>query len=661
MATSKNTKCFDLNYAVNYMLDSDNSDIDSSRGGLDSDEEEKLDDLLMGYSDYDQTDDEVDDVVDVVENKPSDGTLPPSVPPQSAACSTDFTEDDNEAKTSEFSIYYDQQSNTIMEELPSNTLISDEIHLEAADILMENPTATENNNHRIERIVPSSPKDADETSLSDNEPCSSEGAEVMFIDDESVLEHISNYRGKQKAAKRDKRETKVTPPVVKESAAKDTSKIETSVKKTAPKKDAPKKAAPKKTAPKKTAPKKTAPKKTDGDNQSNESDGVEKSYDDPDTPNTLPEFNPHREPGFHNDVPILRGCEELDFFQLNLTDDIINTIVTHTNTYAWLNIEKKKSFAKVDGSWKETNAAEMKKFIALILYMGIVRLPQNNLYWSTKSLFHGLWARAIMSRDRFKALLSVLHVVDPSEEEKDDKLKKVRPFINHFRNRCKSLYQPEQNLAIDERLVKSKHRSGIKQYLKNKPAKFGIKLWVIADSATGYTWDFIVYTGAGDGVTDPIHGLGYGVVMNLSKPLFLQGYHLYFDNFYTSSILVEDLFTKGIPSCGTTVESRKGFPDSMKGGKFWAKAKERGDMRWARNGKVLNVQWKDNKVVTMVSSIDRADKYVELKERQAVIRQLANLNEYDNPPTYKSFRPAPDGRFNTVHVSSQVSTKRIVL
>jgi len=51
MATSKNTKRYDLNYAVNYMLDSDNSDIDSSQGGLDSDVE-----LLMGYgSDYDQT------------------------------------------------------------------------------------------------------------------------------------------------------------------------------------------------------------------------------------------------------------------------------------------------------------------------------------------------------------------------------------------------------------------------------------------------------------------------------------------------------------------------------------------------------------------------------------------------------------------------------
>ena len=52
---------------------------------------------------------------------------------------------------------------------------------------------------------------------------------------------------------------------------------------------------------------------------SNESDGIEKSYDDTDSSNTLPEFNQHRNPGFHNDVRILRDCKELDFFQFFLT------------------------------------------------------------------------------------------------------------------------------------------------------------------------------------------------------------------------------------------------------------------------------------------------------------------------------------------------------
>ena len=48
----------------------------------------------------------------------------------------------------------------------------------------------------------------------------------------------------------------------------------------------------------------------------------------------------------------------------------------------------------------------------------------------------------------------------------------------------------------------------------------------------------------------------------------------------------------------------------MKGGKLWGRKKEKGDMRWERNGSLLDLQWKDNKIVTMLSSIDVANEYV---------------------------------------------------
>ena len=54
---------------------------------------------------------------------------------------------------------------------------------------------------------------------------------------------------------------------------------------------------------------------------------------------------------------------------------------------------------------------------------------------------------------------------------------------------------PVKNLTIDERLVKSCHWSEIRQYIKDKPTRWGIKLWVLADSSNGYTADFNVYIG----------------------------------------------------------------------------------------------------------------------------------------------------------------------
>jgi len=44
-------------------------------------------------------------------------------------------------------------------------------------------------------------------------------------------------------------------------------------------------------------------------------------------------------------------------------------------------------------------------------------------------------------------------------------------------------------------MVRSKHRSGIRQYMKDKPTKWGLKLWVLADSGNGYSVDFNVYIG----------------------------------------------------------------------------------------------------------------------------------------------------------------------
>jgi hypothetical protein len=140
-----------------------------------------------------------------------------------------------------------------------------------------------------------------------------------------------------------------------------------------------------------------------------------------------------------------------------------------------------------------------------------------------------------------------------------------------------------------------------------KPTKWGIKLWVLADSLNGYTCDFEVYIGKNDTNPPTENGLGYDVVMRLVRRLLNQGYRVFFDNFYTSVKLVKDLFQNGTPSCGTVAENRVDFPKSMKGKNSWAKKAKRGDMRWERLDCCLVQQWKDNKAVSILSSIDSAN------------------------------------------------------
>jgi hypothetical protein len=60
------------------------------------------------------------------------------------------------------------------------------------------------------------------------------------------------------------------------------------------------------------------------------------------------------------------------------------------------------------------------------------------------------------------------------------------------------------------------------------------------------------------------HGLAYDVVITLCESLVHQGYHVYFDNFYTSIALLEALYDRGLLACGTAQKNRRRFPEELK-------------------------------------------------------------------------------------------------
>ena len=91
-------------------------------------------------------------------------------------------------------------------------------------------------------------------------------------------------------------------------------------------------------------------------------------------------------------------------------------------------------------------------------------------------------------------------------------------FINAFKAKCKAVYQPFQQVTVSECMLKSKHCSRIRQYIKNKPTKRGIKLWVTADSAKGYTYDFNVHIGRNIRSETSTHGFGNESVIKLAAP-----------------------------------------------------------------------------------------------------------------------------------------------
>ena len=65
-----------------------------------------------------------------------------------------------------------------------------------------------------------------------------------------------------------------------------------------------------------------------------------KSYDDADTRNDLPPFQPNRPQGIHFGRQVLRGgmTTALEFFRLFFTSEMIRSVVAHTNSYAYMKL-----------------------------------------------------------------------------------------------------------------------------------------------------------------------------------------------------------------------------------------------------------------------------------------------------------------------------------
>ncbi|XP_015769863.1 PREDICTED: piggyBac transposable element-derived protein 4-like [Acropora digitifera] len=198
-------------------------------------------------------------------------------------------------------------------------------------------------------------------------------------------------------------------------------------------------------------------------------------------------------------------------------------------------------------------------------------------------------------------------------------------------------------------MVKSRHRSGLRQYIRDKPTKWGIKYWVLTDSSNAYVVDFNIYAGKAEGGISQ-YGLGYDVVRKLMLDYEGQGYHLFCDNFYSSITLAHHLYERGILYTGTILETRRDFPASLKGGKEWAKKKDRGAMRWERDPPVLALQWLDNKVVSIVSTFAKANDKVQTTRKTKVAGVWDPNRRVEQPQVFHDYN-----RFmNAVDRSDQI-------
>ncbi|PSN29180.1 PiggyBac transposable element-derived protein 4 [Blattella germanica] len=174
------------------------------------------------------------------------------------------------------------------------------------------------------------------------------------------------------------------------------------------------------------------------------------------------------------------------------------------------------------------------------------------------------------------------------------KLFKIHTLLNCLNLKFQNNYIPCQNIAIDKNLTL-------------KSCKYGIDIFGLCESSSGYLWKFIIYTGSETDVESKVNcryvetNKASDIVIKLMEDLLNKGYNLWMDDYYNSPNLAAFLKTRGTHVAGTLRLNRKNVPPEVKCAKL-----RRGEFIAQHLDGVMVLKWKDRKEVAIISTFHDA-------------------------------------------------------
>lgn len=240
---------------------------------------------------------------------------------------------------------------------------------------------------------------------------------------------------------------------------------------------------------------------------------------------------------------------------------------------------------------------ELEKYIGLLYLRGV--LQQKNFPF--KDLWSAKWGcssfNSTMSRNKASSIQRYIRFDsrrDRRQNLANDKFCMISPVLNRFVENSQRCYTPKAFLTIDEQLFPTKARCRFQQYMPNKPDKFGIKFWLLAEVESKYCLSMKPYLGRDEDRGDdplPLH-----VVTTLARPFYRKSYNICMDNFFTSKLLAERLLEQRTTLVGTIRQNRRELPPPERLDLYDTKFYESGDLHLTR------YQAKRNKTVNILST-----------------------------------------------------------
>ncbi len=298
---------------------------------------------------------------------------------------------------------------------------------------------------------------------------------------------------------------------------------------------------------------------------------------------------------FNSEVLLTADSSPLQILQEFISQDMVEVICEESNRYA-----SQKNIR----NYAALTPHEFWRFIATSLAMGIVKKSTIEEYWAVKTQFATPFFNSVMPRDRYRQLLRSLHFMDNTAvpANNKDKFVKLGSFMEKLFENVRKVVKMGEYLCLDESFVPFKGRLSIKQYNPKKRARFGVKLFKLADCATKLIVDILPYQGANTkmkyGHLKKELGFGGAAVLSMLEPYFDKGHRVVVDNYFNSPKLARYLISKKTYVLGTVQKRRKGMPKNRR----MLRKMKKGEVEVFSDGSILVERWCDRRDVNMLNT-----------------------------------------------------------
>lgn len=250
----------------------------------------------------------------------------------------------------------------------------------------------------------------------------------------------------------------------------------------------------------------------------------------------------------------------LDIWLCLFDEEMLNIIVDCTN----IKINSIAQNFSRERDVRTTNLIEIKALIGILYLAGVRKANHMNLgdLWRTDG--SGVEAfRLGMNRIRFQFLMRCLRFDDINtrqERVQMDKLAPIRLLFEKFNDNQKKCYSHSAHVTIDEKLEAFRGNCSFRQYIPNKPNKYGIKIFALSDSHMFYTSHMEVYVGKQPEGPFQKETTAKSVVERLSQHIYGTNRNVTTDNWFTSMELAESLKEKKLTLLGTIRKNKRQLP-----------------------------------------------------------------------------------------------------